>query len=147
MQINSVDEAVIARQTQIQPLPSEIAISTQRCRIIVVDDNLAVRRILIQLLQESQELEVIGEASDGQQAVELTFQLRPDVVIMDINMPRMNGIQATQEITCMLPEVRVIGFSMYPQEEIVAQMRAAGAVGYICKGSPMEELLAAIKTD
>jgi DNA-binding NarL/FixJ family response regulator len=147
MHVDPADDAAIISQTQIQPLSSEIDISTHRCRVIVADDNGAIRRILIQVLQESQELEVIGEAEDGRQAVELTFLLRPDVVIMDLDMPRMNGIQATRKISRILPEVLVIGFSMYMQEEIEAAMRAAGAVGYICKGSPIEELLAAMLID
>ena len=116
-----------------------------KLRVLVADDHTVFRKSLIQLLKEIPELEVIADAQDGQQAVELTVLLRPDVVIMDVEMPRMNGIEATRKIKSIFPHVRIIGVSMHPYGEVESRIIAAGAVQYFPKGDPVEELLSAIQ--
>jgi len=118
-----------------------------KSRIIVADDHPVFRNCLIQVLKEIENLDVIACAEDGRQAVDLTMRLHPDLVLMDVNMPRMNGIEATRKIAGALPDVRVIGLSMDSENAIVSeQMRAAGAIGYFPKDGPIEELLDAIQS-
>jgi DNA-binding NarL/FixJ family response regulator len=121
-------------------------LTASRLRILVADDHTVYRKCLIRLLHEWPGLDVVGDAEDGLQAVELAMLLHPDVVLMDVDMPRMNGIEATRQIVKALPEVRVIGLSMGNHEDIVAQMLAAGAVFYFMKDGPMEQLLAALQS-
>jgi signal transduction histidine kinase/ActR/RegA family two-component response regulator len=113
--------------------------------VLVVDDHRVMREGLKQLLTAEPDLVVVGEAADGQQAVELTRQLWPDVVIMDISMPTLNGIEATRVISAEYPTVRVIGLSMFEAAEQETAMREAGAVAFLSKSGPVEVLLAAIR--
>jgi len=117
----------------------------QPIRVLVVDDHRVMREGLTQLLTAEPDVVVVGEAADGQQAAELTRQLWPDVVIMDINMPTLNGIEATRVISAEYPAVRVIGLSMFEAAEQEAAMREAGAVAYLSKSGPAEVLLATIR--
>jgi len=96
-------------------------------------------------LLEQEGIEVVGQASDGHEAVELAGQLRPDVVTMDISMPRMNGIEATRRIKSELPHVQVIGLSMHGDKEQGAAMYEAGASAYLKKDGPSHELLMTIR--
>lgn len=118
-----------------------------KIRILVADDHEILRKGLVGLLESQEDFDLVGQAADGQAAVELTRQLRPDVVIMDLAMPRMNGIQATRLISDEFPEIRVIGLSMHEKEDMAAAMRDAGAVAYLTKGGPADDLLAAIRAD
>ena len=86
----------------------------------------------------------MGEAADGVEAVELARTLRPDVVVMDVSMPNLSGIEATRQIAAELPGVRVVGLSMHDDEEIAASMRDAGAVEFVTKGGPPDAAIAAI---
>ena len=113
-------------------------------RVLVADDHRVVREGLITVLQEQPEIEVVGEAADGQQACELALYMKPDVVLMDVSMPGMDGIEATRRITQALPQVRVIGLSMYHEADKAAAMRQAGAVGYLSKEVASGELVAAV---
>jgi DNA-binding NarL/FixJ family response regulator len=121
-------------------------LATSRRRILVADDHAIFRECLIRFLNESPGLDVVGDAKDGLQAVELAKLLHPDIVIMDIDMPHMNGIEATRQILKTLPHVRVIGLSMHNHQDIVAQILSAGAICYFMKDGPMEQLLAAIQS-
>lgn len=105
----------------------------QKIRVIIADDDDMTRVLLTSLLGESEKIEVIGEASDGRAAVELTRQLLPDAVIMDIGMPYMDGIEASRVIHAEHPEVQVIALSMFEEDEMGREMREAGAVSYFCK--------------
>jgi DNA-binding NarL/FixJ family response regulator len=117
-----------------------------RSRIMVADDHPAFRTSLIQVLHKIEELDVIACAEDGYQAVELTTQLHPDLILMDVNMPRMNGIEATSRIIKLFPDMQIIGLSMDSEDSIVSeQMRAAGAIGYYPKYGPVERLLTVIQ--
>ena len=116
-----------------------------KIRLLLVDDHMIIRKGLAGLLSQEPDLEIVAEASDGEQAVELARQLRPDAVIMDVVMPRMNGIEATRIITSELPETRVIGLSMYVEADRAEAMREAGAIDYLTKGGHLDELVAAIR--
>jgi PAS domain S-box-containing protein len=119
--------------------------SEKRIGVILVDDHMVMRQGLAGLLRAEPDIEILGEASDGQSAIELTRELRPDVVLMDISMPGMDGIQATRIIHKELPEVRIIGLSMFREGERDAAMREAGAVDYLTKTGPSEALISAIR--
>jgi len=116
-----------------------------KIRVMLVDDHVIMRQGLAELLRGEPDLEVVGEAADGLAAVERACDCRPHVVLMDINMPGMNGIDATQILHSELPEVRVIGLSMFEDEEQAAAMREAGAVAYCSKGTAPASLIATIR--
>ena len=115
-------------------------------RIILADDHTIVRHGLNRLLQQEEDMEVIAQAADGHSTVELTRELSPDMVIMDIGMPDLNGIDATQQIAREFPQVKVIGLSMHSGKKFVIEMLNAGASGYLLKDCALEELTTAIKT-
>jgi PAS domain S-box-containing protein len=114
-------------------------------RVLLVDDHDIVRQGLASLLQESLDIVVVGQAADGREAIDMTHALRPDVVIMDIVMPLMSGEEATRQIKRHLPNIRVIGLSMYDEPDKMETMCQAGAEGYVLKTASSEELLAAIR--
>jgi DNA-binding NarL/FixJ family response regulator len=114
-------------------------------RILIADDHLPWRQNLAQLLGQQPDMEVVGEAADGDEAVLQARKLQPDVIIMDLNMPRLSGIEATRLIAVEMPKVCVIGFSLRSGEGAAAAMRKAGAAAYLAKGCPIEDLLAAIR--
>ncbi len=113
--------------------------------MLLVDDHVVMRQGLSHLLGMEPDIEVVGEASDGRTAVEMAGRLRPDVVMMDINMPGMDGIEATRLIHAQFPDVRVIGLSMFEEGERAQAMRDAGAVNYLTKSGPSDALVAAIR--
>ena len=114
--------------------------------VLIADDHQIFRDGLRSLLQGNPDFEVLGEASDGHSTVSLTRELRPDVVIMDVVMPQMNGIEATQLITADSPAVKVLALSMYSDKRLVKRMLDAGASGYLLKDCAFEELTVAIDT-
>lgn len=115
-----------------------------RYRILVVDDNDLVCTFLVRLFEESDDIEVIGEASDGRMAIEITRQLTPDAVIMDVDMPRMDGIEASRAIHFEFPSIRVIGLSILDTWEIGEEMSKAGAVTCFSKNDPWDQIIAGI---
>jgi signal transduction histidine kinase/ActR/RegA family two-component response regulator len=114
-------------------------------RILLVDDHAIVRQGLAAILDEEHDMAVVGEAADGESAMALVRQLRPEVVLMDMSMPGMSGIETTRAIHAEFPEVQTIGLSMLDEAEQAEAMRQAGAVGYLSKAGPAEALLAAIR--
>ena len=114
-------------------------------RVLVVDDHTVVRQALALMLSQESDIEVVGEASNGKTALELARSLKPDVVLMDVNMPVMNGIEATRAIHGEIPGISVIGLSMYEKNEQAIPMLDAGAVGYVSKSDAPDILLAAIR--
>ncbi len=114
-------------------------------RVLVADDHAAIRQVIVELLRTTPGLAIVGEAADGREVIEKARQLRPQVLLMDVSMPLVSGIDATRIISCQAPDVRVIGLSTYAEADMAAQMRAAGAVGYLAKDGPIEELVKAIR--
>ena len=114
--------------------------------ILLVDDHRIVREGLRTLLGQQPDLEVVGEAADGRDAVTQARLLRPDVVVMDIAMPELNGVEATRLILAELPQARIVALSMYADRRFVAEILRAGALGYVLKDGAFEELALAIRT-
>jgi DNA-binding NarL/FixJ family response regulator len=113
-------------------------------RILVVDDHALFREGLVSLINEEDDLQVVGEASDGRQALEAVRGLRPDLVLMDVSMPELNGIEATRQIRHDFPETRVIALSQHSDKRFVREMFKAGASGYLLKHGAFDELHRAI---
>jgi len=114
-------------------------------RVLLADDHRIVREGLLSLLSEVHDVQVVGEAANGREAINQAYRLRPDVVIMDVAMPLINGDDATRQIRRHLPHTRVIALSMYEEAEMKEMMFRAGAESYVLKTAPSEELLAAIR--
>ena len=114
-------------------------------QVLLVDDHAIIREGLRSLLERQPELEVIADTDDGRKAIELVRELLPNIVIMDITMPGLNGIEATRQITAEFPQVKVIALSIYSKRRFVADMLSAGATGYILKECLFDELVQAIK--
>ena len=116
-------------------------------RILLADDHKLIREALKRFLQSQEDVEVVGEAKDGVTAVELTEQLHPDIVVMDVSMPPvLSGLEATRWICGRWPDIKVIALSMHKHKQYVAEMFKAGARGYMLKDSDYDELLTAIRT-
>ena len=115
-------------------------------RILLADDHAIIRQGLCSLLEKQPDIEVVGAADDGQKAIELVRELKPDIVIMDISMPNLNGIDAARKITGEPGNVKVIALSIHSSRRFVMEMLKAGASGYILKECLVDELLDAIRT-
>lgn len=116
----------------------------QRYRILLADDHTILRHGLKKLVESKMEYEVVGEASDGFTAIKLAQKLTPDLIILDISMPNMTGLQAITEINDLRPPIKVMILSMHDSEEYIRQFLKLGVVGYLLKDTASEELLAAI---
>jgi len=121
------------------------AVEVKKIRVLLADDHIILRHGLSRLLRGEPDMEVVGEAADGKSAVDLIRELLPDVVLMDINMPGMGGIEAVKIIHKELPDIHVIGLSMFQEDERADAMRKAGAVDYIDKTGPSDAVIAAIR--
>ncbi len=113
-------------------------------KILLADDHKITRDGLKALLESQKNMIVIGEAENGRQAVRLASELAPDVIVMDINMPELNGIEATRQIIAELPETKIIALSMYSDKRYVVGMLKAGVSGYLLKNCAFDELVSAI---
>lgn len=113
-------------------------------RIVIADDHKLMREGLSSLLNQQEDIQVIGQATNGREAVQLAERENPDVVVMDVSMPDLNGIDATRQIVSRSPRTRVIALSMHSDRQFVAEMFRAGARGYLLKDSAFEELSSAI---
>ncbi|MBI5686681.1 MAG: response regulator transcription factor [Verrucomicrobia bacterium] len=117
-----------------------------KTRVLLVDDHKIMREGLRSLLAVTPGVEVVGEAGDGRTAVQLALKLTPDVVVMDIGMPDLNGVDATRQIKARAPQTKVIALSLHSDERFIAGMFKAGASGYLLKDGAFEELAHAIRT-
>ncbi len=119
--------------------------SQERLRVLLVDDHKVMREGLASLLDEQPDMDVVGQAGNGREAVDLAHRLEPHVIIMDASMPVMSGDEATRQIKRHLPKIRIIALSMFDEPQMSRKMRRAGAEVYLLKTAPSDELLAAIR--
>lgn len=115
-------------------------------RIILADDHEVVRDGLCSLIDREKDMDVIAQAINGRQTVELAKELHPNVIVMDISMPDLNGIEATRQIVADEPGIKIVALSMHSDRGFVAEMLKAGAAGYVPKDRPGKEVIAAIRT-
>jgi DNA-binding NarL/FixJ family response regulator len=118
----------------------------KRIRILLADDHAVVRQGFRMILSAHADLEIVGEAGNGREAIELSATLRPDVVVMDVAMPELNGIEATRRLTAENPHIRVVALSMHKDSVYVREILRAGARGYLLKDSVAEDLVAAVRS-
>jgi DNA-binding NarL/FixJ family response regulator len=116
-----------------------------KAKVLLVEDHVIVRQGIKALFSDEHDLEIVGEADDGRAALQSVSELEPDVILMDISMPGLNGIEATRQIRQNHPEVKVVVLSMHSNEEYVFQVLRAGASGYVLKQSDSSEVLTAIR--
>jgi DNA-binding NarL/FixJ family response regulator len=118
---------------------------TQPIRILIADDHTMVRQGLSQICEAEPDMQVVGQAADGQAACRLVLELQPDVVVMDINMPEVDGVQATRYLTKVNPDLGIIVLTMHRQDQYIFEAIKAGARAYLLKNADSEELLQAIR--
>jgi DNA-binding NarL/FixJ family response regulator len=116
-----------------------------KIRVLIAEDERLTREALAQLLALEDDIEIVGQAADGEQALKLARHYTPDVLLTDINMPKMNGIELTQKVKQELPKVGIVVLTIYHDDSNVFQAIKAGALGYVLKDSPLEETVAAIR--
>jgi len=116
-----------------------------KIKVLLAEDHIVVREGTCELIRHEPDMEVVGEANDGEEAVELTTKLRPDVVIMDIAMPKLNGIEATKQIKLLLPDTAVLILTAYDNDQYIFALLEAGAAGYLLKNVRGRELIDAIR--
>jgi DNA-binding NarL/FixJ family response regulator len=119
---------------------------TKQIRILLADDHAVVRSGTRQLLERQTDFHIVGEASDGEEAVRLTHELLPDVVVMDVRMPKLTGVEATRRIKAECPNVYVLVLTAHDDDEYVFALLQAGANGYLLKTAEIDELVRAIRT-
>lgn len=115
-------------------------------RVLIVDDQSLVREGLALVASSAADIDVVGQAENGREGVAAALRLRPDVVLMDVRMPVLDGIEATERILAQAPEVRVLALTTYDSEDFAVRMLAAGASGFLLKDAPGEDLIRGIRT-
>jgi DNA-binding NarL/FixJ family response regulator len=116
-----------------------------KIRVLLAEDHAIVREGTREFIQREEDMEVVGEAGDGEEAVELATELKPDVIVMDIRMPKLNGIEATKKIKELLPSTAVLVLTAYDYDQYIFALLEAGAAGYLLKGVRVHELIDAIR--
>ncbi len=119
--------------------------TTQKIRVLLADDHAIVRQGVKMILMAEPDIEVVGEAEDGTQAVEMAKRLKPDVAVLDISMPKINGIEATRQIRAALPNTHTLTLTMHSDDTYVFQLLKAGASGYVLKNAAATDLVQAIR--
>jgi DNA-binding NarL/FixJ family response regulator len=119
--------------------------AARKIRILLADDHAVVRQGFGRILEAHADLEVIGEAGNGREAVELAEQLKPDVVVMDVSMPELNGIEATRRLLKAVPRTRVLALSMHKDSVYVREILRAGAQGFLLKDASDDDLITAVR--
>ena len=131
---------------RLNPIPYlEVVMGSEQIRVLIVDDHTMVRKGMKVLLNEYEDIQVVGEASNGLKAIELVEQLKPDVVLIDLAMPVMDGIEAIKRITAAHPEEKIIVLTSFPGDEKLFEAIRAGAMGYLIKDAQPEELVQSIR--
>ncbi|HVT89292.1 MAG TPA: response regulator [Tepidisphaeraceae bacterium] len=122
------------------------ALAGRRGRLLVADDHTIFRDGLVNLLKHEPMLEVVGEAADGEETIELARSLQPDILLLDITMPKMSGVQVASQLSKEMPHLKIVGLSMHDRQDMASAMRAAGAVAYFTKGGAWEVLLSVLRS-
>ncbi|CAG0966510.1 partial Response regulator GacA, partial [Anaerolineae bacterium] len=135
-----------ASETKPVPSPASAGVALGKVRILIVDDHIVMREGLARLLAQEPDFDVIGQATNGQQAIEKAALLQPTLILMDISMPVLDGIEATKIIHQQHPHIHIVGLSLYTEDERAREMLSAGASFYLSKSSPPSELRAAIRS-
>jgi CheY-like chemotaxis protein len=140
------DTATGAKEVRLPPIAAPSAADADRAspdalRILIVDDHPAVRRALRELFHKRPELSVVGDASNGFEAIAHANVLRPDVILMDVAMPHMDGVEATARISAELPNIRILGLSMHARNETADAIEHAGAAAFFVKGTDTQRLI------
>ncbi|MDZ7680463.1 MAG: response regulator [Fodinibius sp.] len=130
-----------------EPISPTSELTKEKIRVLLVDDHKMMREGLSKIVDAEEDMKVIGEASDGKEAVELARETNPDVIIMDVNLPKMNGIEATKKIKSILPAARIIGISVHDSVDVIQDMRNAGATAYLKKDEAYETLCETIRAE
>lgn len=121
------------------------AAETKKIRVFVVEDQTKILKNQLKLLEASADLAIVGTALSGETAVEEVLRLKPDVLLLDLGLPRMSGIDVTREVKARLPSVEILIFTIFDEEEKVLEAVKAGASGYLLKGTPSDRIIEAIK--
>jgi len=124
----------------------ERSLETPTARVLVVDDYEPFRRFVCSTLKQRPDLEVVGEASDGLEAVQKAEELRPDLIVLDIGLPRLNGIEVARQIRKLCPECKILFLSQESSADVVQEALSLGALGYMVKAHAGSELLTAVET-
>jgi DNA-binding NarL/FixJ family response regulator len=117
----------------------------RRIKVLIADDHTIVRQGMRKLLEIYPELQILGESKDGYETIEMAKKLNPDLIIMDISMPVLNGLEATRQIKKSFPEIKVLILTMHSEKEYIFKVLQSGASGYLLKGSHIDELVMAIR--
>jgi DNA-binding NarL/FixJ family response regulator len=117
----------------------------KRIRLLLADDHAVVRSGTRELLERQPDLDIVGEAADGEEAVRLTHELQPDVVVMDVRMPKLSGVEATRRIRAQCPDVKVLVLTAHDDDEYVFALLQAGAKGYLLKTAEIDKVVEAIR--
>jgi PAS domain S-box-containing protein len=142
LNVTSVSPGGVVKEFPAAPPEAEPAPGARpRTRILLVDDHPLMRSVLAEMLAPYSEIDVVGEAGDGAEALSAAVRLNPDLILMDVSMPHLNGIEATRRILTVMPETRVVGLSLHETESMAQAMREAGAVDYFRKNEPAAVLL------
>ena len=118
----------------------------ERIKVLIVDDHRVVREGLSAILQSKESIQVLGEAQDGQEAVEKARSLLPDVILMDVSMPKMTGVEATRIIKREFPHIGIIALTMYEEQQYIFDLVRGGATGYLLKDSDSDQIVKAIQS-
>jgi PAS domain S-box-containing protein len=140
-----LEQVVFEKPAELQSTGVSGTVTSGLIRIIVADDHRMVREGLVMILESQPDMSVVGQADDGREAIELARQLKPDVIVMDVNMPNVNGVEATRTIRRELPETVIVGVSAYGECGTAESMKNAGAVAYLEKGGEPDELVLAVR--
>jgi two-component system, NarL family, response regulator LiaR len=115
-----------------------------KIRVLLADDHILLRQGTAELLRNEQDIEIAGEANNGEEAVQLAKSLRPDIIIMDIRMPALSGVEATRQIHTEMPDIQILILTAYEDEQYIFSLLQAGASGYLLKTAPIGDLVRAI---
>jgi DNA-binding NarL/FixJ family response regulator len=117
----------------------------ERIKVLIADDHRVVREGLMAILKTKENIEVVGEAQDGQEAIQKVRTLEPDVILMDVSMPRMGGVEATRQIKREFPHIGIIALTMYDEQQYIFDLVRAGATGYLLKDTESAQIVEAIR--